>query len=77
MDNSDSECAYKYTCKGICGSPSSCIRVQKTKEEYWNEIQQAMEAKGRLERIYYYLSEKPKIIRDDIIFKLATLPKRV
>lgn len=67
------DCAYKRVCKGICTSPSSCIKHSKTTDEYWSEIQEAMVAKGRLERIRHYLSTNPKNIRIDIIAKWATL----
>ncbi len=67
------DCAYKKVCKGICDSPSSCIKHSKTTDEYWAEIQEAMVAKGRLERIRHYLSTNPKNIRTDIIQKWATL----
>ena len=69
----EANCAYKRICKGICSSPSSCIRSQKSEEDYWQEIQNAMVAAGRLERIRHYLSTKPSIIRTDIIEKWATV----
>ena len=72
-------CAYLKVCKGICSKPGSnakngsCVKESKTDEEYWSEIQDAMVAKGRLERIQHYLSTNPKIIRTDDIHKWATL----
>jgi len=72
-DNCDT-CAYKRVCKGICNT-SSCLKKNKTQEEYWKEIQEAMVAIGRLDRIRYYLSTNPNNIRIDIIKKWATLGK--
>ena len=69
----DSEhCAYRKTCKGICNS-SACVCLKKSEEEYWKEIQLAMVAVGRLERILRYVLSKPETIRLDIIEKWATL----
>jgi hypothetical protein len=74
-------CAYERVCKGICSKPNSlvpngsCIKEKKSEEEYWKEIQEAMIALERLERIRHYLSTKPKIIRTDIIEQWATLKK--
>jgi len=65
-------CAYKCVCKGICDS-SSCIKNNKTDDQYWKEIQEAMVAVGRLERIRHYLSTNPTHVRLDIIQKWATL----
>ena len=66
------DCAYKMVCKGVCNT-DSCLKNKKSEEEYWKEIQVAMVAVGRLERIRHYLSTNPKIIRNDIIQKWATL----
>ena len=71
MDNCN-KCAYKLVCKGIFNS-SSCLKDKKSEEEYWKEIQEAMVAVGKLERIRHYLSKNPKIIRTDIIQKWAEL----
>ena len=66
-------CAYKMVCKGICSDSVSFIKSQKSEDQYWKEIQEAMAAVGRLERIRHYLSTKPKHVRLDIIEKWATL----
>jgi hypothetical protein len=73
------DCAYIKVCKGICSEPNShikncsCIKENKSEEEYWSEIQEAMVAKGRLERIRHYLSSNPKVVRIDIVKKWATI----
>ena len=72
-ENSDC-CAYRKICKGICSSPSSCIRNNKTDEEIYKEIQDGMVAKGRLDRIRHYLeTTDPKNVRIDIVLRWATI----
>ncbi len=72
-------CAYRKICKGICSviddnsANGSCICSKKSEEEYWKEIQLAMVAVGRLERILRYVLSKPETVRLDIIEKWATL----
>ena len=72
----EDNCAFLGNCKGICSSPSSCRRAKMTDEEYWKEIRQGIIAKERLDRIYWYLSTNPKIVRTDILLQMATIPKR-
>jgi len=72
----EDNCAFLGNCKGICSSPSSCRRAKMTDEEYWKEIRQGIIAKERLDRIYWYLSTNPKIVRTNILLQMATIPKR-
>ena len=64
-------CAYAKMCKGVCSCESSCVKANQTEDEYWEEIQNAMSAKARLDRIKDYISRgSPKI---DIIKKWCEL----
>jgi len=68
MNNDNGKnCAYERICKGVCKSPSSCIKHGKSEKEYWQDIKDATIAKCKMDELKHLLEDNRCFTREWLI----------